>query len=37
MGIGHAYTLIWQAAEWLIQEMTVSREQTHDDMGRLTG
>ncbi len=84
MGIGHSYTLVRQAAEWLIREMeveeeearevvrretppesagaptrrrrssireilpphdpgswpqdfTVSREQIHDDMGRLTG
>ena len=83
MGIGHGYTLVWQAAEWIIREMdieeeargvvrretppesaeapaqrrrfsireilpphdpgpwpqdfTVSREQIHDDMGRLTG
>ena len=26
MGIGHSYTLVWQAAEWLIREMDVEEE-----------
>ena len=28
VGIGHGYTLAWQAAEWLIREMDVEEETT---------
>ena len=26
MGIGHGYTLVWRAAEWVIREMDVGEE-----------